>query len=460
MAQKDLDRLADILLKKLQSSSNEFREIVTSKQVHEFHINETQIRKKVREELRDILGYTNISALPKEFEKIIKRETPKVTKEFHRLFTQAAIRSKTYNIKIIGTGTKVFSIIVESKTGRAKVYNYFRRIKQIAQKPMILAIDDAIASRGKGEKRLTKTRTDRQGRERRDVTSPFLDIGHDSQTTNASLRSKMAEEILLDFVSNAQSPLLNKYVAEIFEDIFVRVTKGPTTKSGRTIFKASLDSSKGNKSRALTDATNAGNLQKALNNLLEAQAQGFPNQPGSDTPVQAVEKTVLNELSKIGSKNKRVRNGVKKQKINTKPGKGESKPIRKKATIAPVIKERKSKLSSRSKQSRASKSTTSMVTLLGLLNQRLPQTVANNMGSPSLNNRTGRFASSVRVTDVVLTPQGFPSVGYTYQKSPYQTFEVGYKQGSTDLDPRKLIDKSIREIAAGLAMGRFYTRRV
>ena len=79
---------------------------------------------------------------------------------------------------------------------------------------------------------------------------------------------------------------------------------------------------------------------------------------------------------------------------------------------------------------------------------------------PALQNRTGRFASSVRVTDVQMTGKGFPSFGYTYLRNPYETFEIGNAQGSVDIDPRKLIDKSIREIAAGYAIGRFYTRRV
>ena len=39
------------------------------------------------------------------------------------------------------------------------------------------------------------------------------------------------------------------------------------------------------------------------------------------------------------------------------------------------------------------------------------------MRFPRLENRTGRFASSVRVTDVATTAQGFPSIGYTYQKT-------------------------------------------
>jgi hypothetical protein len=468
MAQKDLDKLADILMKKLYANSNKFREMVTARQVHEFSINEAEIRKKVRAELRDVLGYSGNKSLPKEFENVIRRETPKVTAEFHRLFTRAMANSKTYNIKIIGTSTKNFSVIIESKTGRAKVYNYFRRIKQVAQKPMILAIDDAIKNRGQGERRIATDEYIKNGKKRRDITASFLDIGHDDQTTNASLRSKMAEDILLDFAGNAQSPLLNKYVSEIFEDIFVRVTKGPTTKNGRTVFRASLDSSKGNKSKALQDAENAGNLQKALNKLMEAQAAGFPNQPGSDSPVEVLEKTVLNELAGIGKKTKlkstknlkvRKKSTLKKQRINTKGGTAQSKPVKKKATKAPPIKERKSKLAA-SAGTRAKRSPTSIVRMIAIFNQQLPERVMSNMGAPRLTNRTGTFANSVRVTDITKTTQGFPSIGYTYQKFPYQTFEAGGRQGSPDYDPRNLINQSIREIAVQFAMGRFYTRRM
>lgn len=109
---------------------------------------------------------------------------------------------------------------------------------------------------------------------------------------------------------------------------------------------------------------------------------------------------------------------------------------------------------------RTSRTSPSIATILGVMNQRIESTVIKNMNSPRLRNRTGQFAASVEVVDVSTTPQGFPSVGYTYQKFPYQTFEPGYAQGSQDRDPRKLIDTSIREIAAGMAIGRLYTRRV
>ena len=102
----------------------------------------------------------------------------------------------------------------------------------------------------------------------------------------------------------------------------------------------------------------------------------------------------------------------------------------------------------------------SMFSIMAMINQKLPQTIQKNMGSPALNYRTGRFAESVRLTDISTTQRGFPSIGYTYQRFPYQTFEVGGAQGTQARDPRKLIDRSIREVAAQLALGRFYTRRL
>jgi hypothetical protein len=84
------------------------------------------------------------------------------------------------------------------------------------------------------------------------------------------------------------------------------------------------------------------------------------------------------------------------------------------------------------------------------------------MGSPRLNFRTGRFANSVRVTDIGQTKVG-QSIGYTYQTNPYQVFEMGKGRdpwSTPDRDPRPLIDMSIRQIMTQYTTKRFTTRRV
>jgi len=100
---------------------------------------------------------------------------------------------------------------------------------------------------------------------------------------------------------------------------------------------------------------------------------------------------------------------------------------------------------------------------MAMINRKLPATIQKNMRYPGLENRSGRFANSVRILDVVETRKSFPSFGYTYDKEPYQVFEVGRGAApwaTPDRDPRSLIDKSIREVAAELALGRFFTRRL
>jgi hypothetical protein len=99
-----------------------------------------------------------------------------------------------------------------------------------------------------------------------------------------------------------------------------------------------------------------------------------------------------------------------------------------------------------------------------LINAALPETIAGNMGGLKLNYRTGRFArggDTIKPQVLRITPtQGSPEAIYTYGKFPYQTFEPGFKQGSTTRDPRVIIEESIREIAIKQALGRFTMRRV
>ena len=96
-----------------------------------------------------------------------------------------------------------------------------------------------------------------------------------------------------------------------------------------------------------------------------------------------------------------------------------------------------------------------------LINAQLPQELLEQMGSPALVNRTGRFRQSARATNALVGPQGGVEIEYTYQLNPYQTFEPGGAMGSTARDPRRLIGNTIREIAQKIMGKRFIkTRRV
>jgi len=106
---------------------------------------------------------------------------------------------------------------------------------------------------------------------------------------------------------------------------------------------------------------------------------------------------------------------------------------------------------------------TSAANIRNIIQSQIAETVKQNMGQGgSLENRTGRFAESVTITNITQSRQGTLTAFYNYMKYPYQTFERGFKQGSTRRDPRLLISKSIREIAVKLVSRRLNvrTRRV
>jgi hypothetical protein len=86
-----------------------------------------------------------------------------------------------------------------------------------------------------------------------------------------------------------------------------------------------------------------------------------------------------------------------------------------------------------------------------MINNRLPRAIEANMGSPRLNNQTGKFATSAKVDNVVVGPRGGLYIGYTYPQRPYGVFEPGHGRApwaNQYRDPRHIIGKSIREIVA------------
>lgn len=174
------------------------------------------------------------------------------------------------------------------------------------------------------------------------------------------------------------------------------------------------------------------------------------NERGSSSLKEKVETVIVDGV--VGKKPKKVKRSKKANLKTTHKATAKGTKSRASGTVTAGATVRKR---------RARKGVSSSpLKMIAAINAQLPSVLQANMQSPALNYRTGRFASSVRVLDAAQTAKGFTSFSYTYQKYPYQTFEPGFAQGSVERDPRKLIDKSIREIATQFAMGRFYTRRV
>lgn len=95
----------------------------------------------------------------------------------------------------------------------------------------------------------------------------------------------------------------------------------------------------------------------------------------------------------------------------------------------------------------------SLTSLQLLINSQLQDVISANMGNGTsrniLNYRTGRLAASAKVEQMSESRQGMITAFYTYMKNPYATFsEGGRQQNPRSRDPKLLISKSIRDIAA------------
>ena len=169
---------------------------------------------------------------------------------------------------------------------------------------------------------------------------------------------------------------------------------------------------------------------KLINNFIKTHAGKTVDVQSSNSITQDVSETVNDMLL-----DKRVKARKSAKQIKRRTAKIRSKPQRPKHAKLPPLRT-------------AGGTFTSAMNIQTILDQRIKQQVQDNMGEGgALVNRTGRFAQSVSVEKVMQSRQGTLTAFYTYMKAPYQTFERGYAQGSLRRDPRKLISRSIREIA-------------
>ena len=191
--------------------------------------------------------------------------------------------------------------------------------------------------------------------------------------------------------------------------------------------------------------------EKALAEAFQKKLEkDIATMPGSTTLIDAVGQVVFDGASPDTKRKNTKTKGEKAKRVEDRSrGKAKTKVARQRPLN--VIHDAGVDIKSISKlEAKAKKRATSPFSYMAMINKRLAQTVRKNMGAPGLENQSGRFAGSVRVQDANRTAQGYPSFGYTYEKDPYQVFEVGEGAApwaSSQRDPRRLIDKSIRAVS-------------
>jgi hypothetical protein len=207
--------------------------------------------------------------------------------------------------------------------------------------------------------------------------------------------------------------------------------------------------------RSTKDRLNSSELMRAAlqnrlaNTFLGPNIQKFVDGKSSYSFKEYLTLTLVNTLS-----------GKTITPFNQKTSKGKEKSFTQKilSNIGTELKvqpkkQPKSETSKSSYISKNIRSTLNLTSLQNLINSQLQDVISANMGNGSsrniLNYRTGRLAASAKVERMSESRAGMITAFYSYMKNPYATFSDGGRQSIPKTrDPKLLISKSIREIAA------------
>lgn len=218
-------------------------------------------------------------------------------------------------------------------------------------------------------------------------------------------------------------------------------TSTDTKASGYVVL--SVQNYKRNNLLSISESRLLSELRKNLYKIL-------PDIPGSNTILEDKVEALTNSFISILTGKP-----AKKIKPHTKPvlGRATPKSTTKSPSTTKVSAPRKLIVVSASSLRNLSGQFYSLASLQRLLDANLAQKIKENMGSGSrrdiLNLRSGRFAESAKVERMSQSREGMITAFYTYMKNPYATFSQGGRQEfPRSRDPKLLIAKSIREIAA------------
>ena len=468
MAAQNLLETLKVIERFLIVSSDLWRKEISDKMPHVVALNVPDVENEMRREMQArLFGLDNVGKqpLPASMEKEVKRQSKLQVRGFYTLLKRKAKAGKVdVEIKFTKDSIYDFEAVITPKPGKSpKVFDFIKKgIKQPVQKNTRLfarlnkEVDKYNETAGK-ENQVEQITAQGAG---------FLDVGHADDSSVSLQRQEVVNQALYDFdvALNSKSPLTKKFLAELGENKFFTIK----AEKGKQIDKLTVSYESKSANRRTTGKEGKGEVVELNKQLEKAIAdlggQHWLEQEASDSKLVRVEKEIMENIipKKVKAKVTRKHKGPIKLGTTNAKGKNLKSKIRRPNTanakdrqLAPVA------LPKRKSQEKKGVSG-QQLQLLAILNNKLPEAVRKNMQSPALVNRTGRFADSVKVTDISVTRGGFPSVGYTYDRQNYGQYETtsgSRSYASSDRDPRKLIDKSMREIAVNLAIGRFYTRR-
>lgn len=476
MSKRQLKKELTQLLERLKKNSDEYRKLVSNKKAHYINFKESELRQQIYRSLINVAGYKNVREIPEGMKAVVNEGVKDMFDKFVAGVRDSKNKLQKYQVVDDspikgGKGYRTFSFIFSARadlneSSTEDVFKTFKRFKQDAQRDFIVKLNTQLKAEGRLMKEMKRDKETKQmvftGKmvDAEFGKNNFLDVGHVGESAVARQRNAMVQDTLLDISSRGNHPALTAFLKQLEGSVALIADKKSVAKTmgGREVVDIKFESAGDNRGEDLSmyDDLNK-DLEKAILQLIGEDKDGVMFTSMSSDYIENIEEGVLHRFAEMPGK----KNFKQKKPKPRKKG-----PVSVEAGKMKGVKGRgfkdKSKAGKIKPGAQPEENRESPINLMVLINSKLPQTVLRNMGAPRLENQTGRFASSVRVTDASRTAQGFPSIGYTYQRQPYGVFEAssGSRFASVDRDPRTLIDASIREIAAQLVTGRLYTRRV
>ncbi len=470
MAASDLNKFLIKLHNELSADSDFYRKHTTNKLMHVFTYRSTHIRKAIKVVLQEAIGQDdavyNDQTFRKPFDKAVKALTKTLKQNFHKAHNP----DEGIIVKDIRGGVSATFAEYEYKSGKNKgqsrsnydaILNLYKDdLNDFYQEVLeILKTGGSKGVKGREGKRALQRQSSSSNAVRNlKGQSDVFNLGHQKLSNiehflNAGIHNALNEVFKdTELPAELESELKQKF-PEFGEKAYKSILKVYKNAQAGTV-DVSIESK-------ILNIRKGGSEEQQLSRDLKKVLldMDVPNLDGSDSLVRAHRKKLVKAIADPYLKMK----GVKRVKTeNTKIKESGAKELSNE--VKTKTSKRKGNFAAKAtlaKKKEAKQTTPNLASILGYLNMKLPDVVAGNMGNPRLNYRTGRFAQGVRATDISRTPQGFPSIGYTYEKSKYGQFEStsGTRFADIDRDPRPLIDTSIREIVMQLGIGRIYTRR-
>jgi hypothetical protein len=411
---------------------------------------------------------------------LVNITTTEVTSATYYKYGRVSVKyGKLFKSSLFGS-TKVFiatdgdSIVpVKNKNTLVIVSDSFTGGKKVINDALQIAADKLLNSRGAESKDYNPKKPLESFK-----IGNLIDIGHTSAFVSGGgsigVNMPAAQEVYVRLPSNKAQELEAK-LSDIYADLNLQINFNQNfTELGGTllnigtafavVMRKSVNSTLLRTVENRIIATYKSELEKSVTEVLGSKEvrvaleQDIPlNGSASPTLVEFFNNLLLYKLDPKRYKNPTLKKpnkqtASKKAKLanSVKPTGNKSKKSNTSSKAAPTSITIKNSLN---QQNIVRTSIVNLTSLLGFINSRLQDVISANMGDGDsrnvLNYRTGRLASSAKVESLSESRAGMITAFYSYMKNPYATFSDGGKQSSPrSRDPKLLISKSIREIAA------------